>query len=836
MDPEFKGVLFTLLIDTCIAAACYAVFYHRKRGEAVAFRQLHEVDQDDEEVALRLPVGGGDSSDVHASTPVTSMGPVFETGGGGEESKTDAEGGEKKALNLRIDVDVGESLHGGGSEDSPEAAEVQLEDSHGDVSTYLLFHTVAFKVFAVFSAIGLVVLVPLYVEEGDGEVRSTVLEHTSAGTMAVGSGLLILPFLFTVAFCITVYWFVSRFLRKIRRENEIHPEKILRAPMENRAIHISGLGTSFLSKSALRQMFENRFPDQVDFVYVVKDYSQLQELVQRRTEVINGIERCDIILERDGREVQQVDCCNGAAACMGSSRDQLQTELALLNADIEREVRASHTGTGHAFVVFKELPPSLIELRAAFGMEQGVGVSVGDRSAPYSNVHPGSGSDRIGTNWEFEHAAASDDIMWENLHMSRVERYMRLFAGNAGLMLLMVTLIAPLAVLEKMSPLLDHVQSKVSEEEDNLFRVIIGNYVPSFVVFIINSVLLPYLIQIVAEFECHTHRSNLNASVLHKNALFLFLNTVLLPSLSLTSVTAFIELGFSTSLSNWNDIVGRVLLSSSGAFFVQYLIHASFLGFASQLLDMPQRVSRKWKRYNAVTDRERHAAEEEWEFDFAYNYSERVTVFGVVLLYSAIVPLVLPVGALFFALSWWVDKHNLSNSVYKIQASSNGRLAAAVSRYLLVYVALTEFAIGSFFMVQGTPGWYAMGVLLWVATIGTLIMYCTHVFKFKPRSIVEEEDAAIQEAQGRHIVNTASVAVVEAESRVEAEEYAMFSRYVHPLQRPHPIDDLIVLSTLGGNSTGSPASPYSGFRPAQSPLSESHRQRIYGSMQLFSTS
>lgn len=55
-------------------------------------------------------------------------------------------------------------------------------------------------------------------------------------------------------------------------------------------------------------------------------------------------------------------------------------------------------------------------------------------------------------------------------------------------------------------------------------------------------------------------------------------------------------------------MIGSILLSSSGFFFLLYLVHVSILGTAGQLLDVGQNVWRWWKLRAAVTAVEIDAA------------------------------------------------------------------------------------------------------------------------------------------------------------------------------------------------------------------------------------
>lgn len=91
-------------------------------------------------------------------------------------------------------------------------------------------------------------------------------------------------------------------------------------------------------------------------------------------------------------------------------------------------------------------------------------------------------------------------------------------------------------------------------------------------------------------------------SVFRKNVFFLFTNTLLIPTLALNSIQAFLNFAYNKNWEQWNQVIGSILLSSSGFFFLQYLIHVSILGTAGQMLDVGQNIWRWWKLRSAITE------------------------------------------------------------------------------------------------------------------------------------------------------------------------------------------------------------------------------------------
>ncbi len=139
-------------------------------------------------------------------------------------------------------------------------------------------------------------------------------------------------------------------------------------------------------------------------------------------------------------------------------------------------------------------------------------------------------------------------------------------------------------------------------------RVFYAVYLPPLLVFLVNSIILPYLISVVASYERHHTRSAETRSVFQKNALFLSITVIFMPTLALNSIEAFLQATYNSSLNEWHTMIGSTLFSSSGQFFIQYMIHAAFLGGGARLLDLGRAIYRWWVLRSAVTQKEKNEA------------------------------------------------------------------------------------------------------------------------------------------------------------------------------------------------------------------------------------
>mmetsp|Transcript_23104 Transcript_23104/g.34519 ORF Transcript_23104/g.34519 Transcript_23104/m.34519 type:complete len:120 (+) Transcript_23104:1208-1567(+) len=105
--------------------------------------------------------------------------------------------------------------------------------------------------------------------------------------------------------------------------------------------------------------------------------------------------------------------------------------------------------------------------------------------------------------WTASPAPAPSDVIWSNLEIPRTEQMCRGLAINILLFLLMTLIIAPVAVINRLQPLLTSIEDATIPDKlkHREVRAFVGNYFPTLVVFLINSVLLPFLIELTSHFE-----------------------------------------------------------------------------------------------------------------------------------------------------------------------------------------------------------------------------------------------------------------------------------------------------------------------------------------------
>ena len=88
--------------------------------------------------------------------------------------------------------------------------------------------------------------------------------------------------------------------------------------------------------------------------------------------------------------------------------------------------------------------------------------------------------------------------------------------------------------------------------------------------------------------------------------------------------------------------------------------------------------------------------EDDWYFDIGYNYAFVLTVFIVIFVFSASVPLIPLFGFLFFFFKYYIDKYNFV-FVYPNEFESKGSLADSVTKYTAFGLFLFQLSMCGIF-------------------------------------------------------------------------------------------------------------------------------------------
>jgi len=358
----------------------------------------------------------------------------------------------------------------------------------------------------------------------------------------------------------------------------------------------------------------------------------------------------------------------------------------------ENEKRMS----GSAFVTFRDARIRKLMLADTPPCWQ-CGGSAGETSAYFNFGHPPFASVTL----RCLSAPHPSDVIWENLHVTYVERISRFWIGTLLLLIFMVAVVTPVTVTTQLNAIIPELRERSKLFGRNVQRLLgitlpgspelwtrMSFQLPTVIVLVINSMLLPMAIGIISiTTKSHT-RSKIEVNMMNLNFVFLVTNQLLIPLLGLTGLPALLEF-LEFRLTEGSDtpsllqLMDGSLLGSPGLFSLRYLLNCAFLTNASSLLNLPQLF------FRSLTEQK-----DPWVFAWGFWYASTLSILATTIALGVLVPSLLPCGALFFALKYRIDRYNLANRVFSCGPESQGCFIPRVVHIMRMIVAVSWFLIG----------------------------------------------------------------------------------------------------------------------------------------------
>ncbi|KAJ0398601.1 hypothetical protein P43SY_005226 [Pythium insidiosum] len=450
------------------------------------------------------------------------------------------------------------------------------------------------------------------------------------------------------------------------------------------------------------------------------------------------------------QQQQQQQQPAGVAFDEAAAQAELQRLREQERAAVEHVVRSSQ-GAGRAFLVFQSA-----RHRARFVRRvRNASVASMLQSKPEAEQPRLKRAIReLGlTTWHLSSAPEPDDIDWGSVSFPFVKRTAVVVAVNVVILALLLVFTSPVAVTSALSSASSSsVGNQAARSLSDLVAAVSGlveravsphmakmmvSYVPTLILVMINAVLLNGL-QLAGRVQPIATDSAKERLILRTAAVYLIFNTLFVPSLAFVSIDAMM-LYLRSDGHQVLDLLGTLFLHNSGIFYVNYVLQRAFLGTAVHLLRLSEFAKFLWEKPRAVTPREHVHAVEAWPFFTGVMSAIQISMLTVVLTFSTVVPLMLPIGALYFGMQHAVDKYALLRVRPRIKG--RGSIARTATHATIVSLLMYQGAMSGFFLVRGTTSQSSSVLaLLMVTYIVCLWWY-----------IRDKERAYGQTAKGHHV-------------------------------------------------------------------------------------
>ncbi|XP_046503829.1 calcium permeable stress-gated cation channel 1 isoform X1 [Equus quagga] len=274
--------------------------------------------------------------------------------------------------------------------------------------------------------------------------------------------------------------------------------------------------------------------------------------------------------------------------------------------------------------------------------------------------------------WRVTRAPHPKDIIWKHLSVRCFHWWARFIAINTFLFFLFFFLTTPAIIINTID------MYNVTRPIEKLQNPIVTQFFPSLMLWAF-TVTLPLIVYLSAFLEAHWTRSGQNLIIVHKCYVFLVFMVVILPSMGLTSLDVFLRWLFDIYYLDQATIRFQcVFLPDNGAFFVNYVITAAFLGTGMDLLRLGSLFLYSTRLFFSRSEPERvHIRQRQaMDFQFGREYAWMSNVFSVVMAYSITCPIIVPFGLLYLCMKHVTDRYNMYYSFAPTKLNEQIHMAA----------------------------------------------------------------------------------------------------------------------------------------------------------------
>lgn len=578
-----------------------------------------------------------------------------------------------------------------------------LLHSGPDAVHYLSFQQHLIFVMAIITFISIVIILPVNYQ-GDLSGDTNSLGHTTISNLNPKS-----PLLWIHVFVAIFY--VPLVVLVMRRASGRNAFKTA----STRTIMATNISQADCNRQIIRNYVKELFPDvHIEDIQLAYNIARLTEVVDEYEKTVEARIYCE--LHRSGR-----------GPVMASPSCFTCTTIDALEYYQERE---------------SQLSGEVARLRAS-ALNDPLGIAFITVSTPIAAkniiMHFKPGTYR---EWTLSYAPAPSDIFWEHLNVGAGHWYVKWALVNFCLFLFLFFLTTPIYIVN----LLD-TWSLTKHTTDTIGKVtpLISEFLPTLLLWIL-AALMPVAVSFSDKWLSHWTRSRQNYSIMTKSFGYLLFMILILPSLGLTSAQALLQW---TLHYNDEDSQFRwdcIFLPDKGAFFVNYVITAAFIGTSLELLRFADLIVYIWELCTAKSRAETPHIRRSilTEFPFGIHYAWTVMLFTMSTVYSVVCPLIMPFAMVYICLKHFGDRHNLyfAYGPSDMISQGGGRIhstAVTMTKFAVILLLVILAALAS---VRGA-GLDARAIILIITLFATLtlFMFMSPIKKCttKPPSIQENE-------------------------------------------------------------------------------------------------
>jgi len=432
--------------------------------------------------------------------------------------------------------------------------------------------------------------------------------------------------------------------------------------LTSRTLMLDGIPKAYCKKDYVIRHFHEAYPAyEIEDVQVAYNVGDLCSLSKSLATARKAIVYCESYSRKHGGKELVMSNCGLVSGfccpcCCNTDQDastfykEKETEL---KASLDHERKSLESkANGVAFVTFA----SLADAKHVNKLHRKV------LGFPTSSLPPSSLQlVLMPRSWNVRMAPPPEDIYWENLNHNKYVRVLKVWVINIILFLVLFFFTTPSYIIS----LLETIPFLHTKDIANDLKLNLPSYVTDFLptLFLWTlSALLPVMVAYSDFWLGHWRRSVENLWIMRKVFGYLLFMVLVLPSIGLTTLSAFLEKIIKSKdpangAINWQCI----FLPDNGAFFINYVTTSALVGTGLELLRFPELFMYGFRLCFARSQAEISSVRKAitYEFSFGVNYGWMLLIFALTVSYSVICPLITPFGLFYLIMKHGVDRYNI---------------------------------------------------------------------------------------------------------------------------------------------------------------------------------
>ncbi|KAJ1649339.1 phosphate metabolism protein 7 [Dispira simplex] len=525
---------------------------------------------------------------------------------------------------------------------------VIIERTSLDSYMFLYFMRSTLKLFAVFTILGVGVLVPVNIHGGGTQQGLLTL---AIGNVKSGSDLLWIHMVFTILFVLIVFYTILQSVQvyiALRHRCLLSPAH--QASAQASTLLITDIPRGECTKSALTRVF-SAFPGGVKDIYLPRRVVALEDLVEERDKLAKKLESVltKYTVTTAKERIKSSDDSapllarpthrTGLLSLVGEKVDSItfySQELQRLNAEIEKKQSniRNYPRQGSAFVFFQN------QIAAHMAYQSLMHKQPLRMNPRHLEIHP-------------------DDVIWSNLNVNPYSRQLRIALSIVITIALVIFWAAPVSFVSSIASLDTLTKIDAFKGLNDLPKEVLGliqGVLPAIALAVLMMV-LPIFLRILSKLEGTVRQSDVELSLVHRYFFFLVVNVFIVSTLAGTIIGAIKPI-----LDDPKNIAYELArsLPKANVYFITYIMLQGLQGASQEILQAAPLVMRRVKRrFLAATPRALVEINSMGKFSWGTTIPKHTLIFVMGLCYSTIAPLILVFILLYFALFYLVYRYQM---------------------------------------------------------------------------------------------------------------------------------------------------------------------------------